>query len=47
MYVGIACFAKAGYIRLTAIDWVYKRLCVTKGFFESGRVYATLYYLVV
>lgn len=47
LYVGIACFARAGYIPLTAIDRVYKRLCVTKGFFESGRVYATLCYLVV
>ena len=35
-----------GYIPLSAINRVYKRLAVSKGFFE-GKMYGTLCYLVV
>ena len=41
------CFARMGYIPLSAIEWVYKRLAVTKGFFEEGKIYGTMSYLVV
>lgn len=38
---------RIGYIPFSAIDRVYKRLAVSKGFFENGRIYGTLCYLVV
>ena len=48
LYVDLyGCFARMGYIPLSAIEWVYKRLAVTKGFFEEGKIYGTMSYLVV
>lgn len=42
--MGISCIR---YIPLTQIERVYKRLAVSKGFFEQGKVYGTLCYLVI
>ena len=47
LYLGMYGFSRLGYIPLTAIERVYKRLGVTKGFFEEGKIYGTLCYLVV
>lgn len=46
LYVEYFACARMGYIPLTAIERVYKRLGVSKGFFE-GKMYGTLCYLVV
>lgn len=46
LYVEYFACSKMGYIPLSAIERVYKRLGVTKGFFE-GKIYGTLCYLVV
>lgn len=35
------------YVPLSQITRVYKRLAVTKGFFEEGKIYGTLSYLVI
>ena len=35
------------YLPLTQIERVYKRLAVSRGFFEQGKVYAALCYLVI
>ena len=47
LYVGMYGFSRVGYIPLSAITRVYKRLGVTKGFFEQGKIYGTLCYLVI
>ena len=47
LYVGMYGLSRVGYIPLSAIQRVYKRLGVTKGFFEQGKIYGTLCYLVV
>lgn len=47
LYVGMFGFSRVGYIPLSAVDRVFKRLGVTKGFFEQGKIYGTLCYLVV
>ena len=47
LYVGMFGFSRVGYIPLSSITRVYKRLGVTKGFFEQGKIYGTLSYLVV
>ena len=47
LYVGMFGFSRVGYIPLSAMERVYKRLGVTKGFFENGKIYGTLCYLVV
>ncbi|MGM9550289.1 MAG: hypothetical protein ACI3V5_10685 [Faecousia sp.] len=47
LYVGMFGISRIGYIPLSAIERVYKRLGVTKGFFENGKIYGTLCYLVV
>ena len=47
LYVGMFGFSRVGYIPLSAIERVYKRLGVTKGFFENGKIYGTLCYLVI
>ena len=47
LYVGMYGFSRVGYIPLSAITRVYKRLGVTKGFFEKGKIYGTLCYLVI
>ena len=46
LYVEYFACARMGYIPLAAIERVYKRLGVSKGFFE-GKMYGTLCYLVV
>lgn len=46
LYVEYLCCHRMGYIPLSAIERVYKRLAVSKGFFE-GKMYGTLCYLVV
>ena len=45
LYVGMYGFSRVGYIPFSAITRVYKRLGVTKGFFEQGKIYGTLCYL--
>ena len=47
LYLGVFGFGRRRYIPLTAIERVYKRLAVSKGYFEQGKVYATISYLVV
>ena len=46
LYVEVFALRRMGYIPLSAIERVYKRLGVSKGFFE-GKMYGTLCYLVV
>lgn len=46
LYVEWYAMRRMGYIPLSAISRVFKRLAVSKGFFE-GKVYGTLCYLVV
>ena len=46
LYVEYFSCNRMGYIPLSAIERVYKRLAVSKGYFE-GKVYGTLCYLVV
>ena len=38
---------RMAYIPLSSIDRVYKRLYVSKGFFEEGKIYGSLSYLVI
>ena len=38
---------RMAYIPLSSIDRIYKRLCVSKGFFEKGKIYGSLSYLVI
>lgn len=47
LYVGMYGLSRVGYIPLSAITRVYKRLGVTKGFFEEGKIYGTLCYIVI
>ena len=47
LYLGAWGMSCMRYLPLTQIERVYKRLAVSKGFFEQGRVYGTLSYLVV
>lgn len=47
LYVSMYGLSRVGYIPLSAITRVYKRLGVTKGFFEEGKIYGTLCYLVI
>ena len=46
LYVEKFAIPRMGYIPLCVIDCVYKRLAVSKGFYE-GKMYGTLCYLVV
>ena len=46
LYVEKYAIPRMGYIPLSAIERVYKRLAVNKGAFE-GKMYGTLCYLVV
>ena len=46
LYVEYFACSRMGYIPLSAIERVYKRLGVSKGFFE-GKMYGTLSYQVV
>ena len=47
LYLGMYGLNRIGYIPLRAITRVYKRLGVTKGFFENGKIYGTMCFLVV
>ena len=47
LYVGMYGLNRIGYIPLNAVTRVYKRLGVTKGFFENGKIYGTMCFLVV
>ena len=38
---------RRSYIPLSSLERVYKRLCVSKGFFEEGKIYGSLSYLVM
>ena len=38
---------RMAYIPLSSLERVYKRLCVSKGFFEEGKIYGSLSYLVI
>lgn len=46
LYTEWCALRRMGYIPLSAIERVYKRLAVSKGYFE-GKMYGTLCYLVV
>ena len=47
LYLGAWGMSCMRYLPLTQIERVYKRLAVSKGFFEQGKVYGTLCYLVI
>jgi hypothetical protein len=47
LYLGAFGFRCARYIPLGQVERVFKRLAVSKGFFEEGKIYGTLSYLVV
>ncbi len=47
LYVGGYGLSCVAYIPLVRVKRVFKRLAVTKGFYEQNRIYATIPYLVV
>ena len=47
LYLGLFGISRMRYIPLSRIERVFKRLAVTKGFFEQGKIFGTLSYLVV
>ena len=47
LYVGTFGLGCRRYIPLGQVKRVYKRLAVSKGYFEQGKVYATISYLVI
>lgn len=47
LYVGAFGLPRRRYIPIGNIKRVYKRLAVSKGFFDEGKMYATISYLVV
>jgi hypothetical protein len=47
LYLGAFGLSRNRYIPLSRVDRVFKRLAVSKGFFEEGKIYGTLSYLVV
>jgi len=47
LYLNFYVFDRIQYIPIKNVQRVYKRLAVSKGFFESGKVFITLAYLVV
>jgi hypothetical protein len=47
LYLGAFALSRVQYIPLTQVERVFKRLAVSKGFFEQGKIYGTLSYLVV
>jgi hypothetical protein len=47
VYLGWFLFSNVHYIPLTSVERVFKRLSVSKGFYETDKVYGTLPYLVV
>ncbi|MGN0850033.1 MAG: hypothetical protein ACI4M4_00295 [Candidatus Ornithospirochaeta sp.] len=38
---------RRSYIPLSSLERVYKRLYVSKGFFEKGKIYGSLSFLVI
>jgi hypothetical protein len=47
LYLGTFGISCTRYIPLVQVERVFKRLAVSKGFFEEGKIYGTLAYLVV
>jgi hypothetical protein len=47
LYLGTFGISCARYIPLGQVERIFKRLAVSKGFFEAGKIYGTLAYLVV
>lgn len=47
IYLGVYLIERFYYVPIKKVERVYKRLCVSKGFFESGKVFMTIPYLVV
>ena len=47
LYVGKFGLNRRRYIPIGQVNRVYKRLAVSKGFYEEGKVYSTISYLVV
>lgn len=47
LYVGAFGLNRRRYIPVGQVRRVYKRLAVSKGFFEEGKVYGTIAYLVI
>ena len=47
LYVGRFGLGRRRYIPINQVKRVFKRLAVSKGFFEEGKMYGTLAYLVV
>ena len=47
LYVGAFGLNRRRYIPISEVKRVYKRLAVSKGFYEEGKMYGTISYLVV
>lgn len=47
VYLSAFGISRITYIPLASITRVFKRLAVSKGFFEEGKIYGTLSYLVL
>lgn len=47
LYLGAWGLSRVQYIPLDAVERVYKRLAVSKGFYEKDKIFGTLSYLVV
>jgi hypothetical protein len=47
LYLSAFGLSRVQYIPLGQVERVFKRLAVSKGFFEEGKIYGTLAYLVV
>jgi len=47
LYLNVYVFDRVQYIPIKSVERVYKRLGVAKGFYESGKVFLTISYLVV
>ena len=47
LYLSAFGISRIRYIPLSRVERVYKRLAVSKGFFEQGKIYGTLSYLVI
>lgn len=47
VYIDWFGISRMRYIPLEKVDRVFKRLAVTKGFFEQGKIYGSIPYLVI
>lgn len=47
IYLSWFCFSNVLYIPINKVERVFKRLSVSKGFYEENKVFGTLAYLVV